>query len=212
LIGFFGGTFDPIHYGHLHAARTAASALRLEWVALILAARPGHRVARATIEQRWQMLQLALAGDTVLRADDREIRRSAASYTVDTLKELRAERGHDQSFVWLLGWDAYRELPSWNRWEELLSLSHLGVLRRPGVGGDLSATMTQFTRAHAAADAMQLHTRPAGLVTFVTAPMLRISATVVRDKLGRGEDVADLLPSGVRTYINQHHLYGGQPT
>jgi nicotinate-nucleotide adenylyltransferase len=210
LIGFLGGTFDPIHNGHLHAARTAATVLRLDRVALILAARPGHRVAHATIAQRWQMLELAVAGDATLCADDREIRRSAASYTVDTLMELREEWGREPSFVWLLGWDAYRELPSWNRWEELLSLSHLGVLRRPGGSTELSPLMAQFTRAHEA-DATRLRAQPAGLVTLITASMLPISATAVRAKLSRREDVADLLPSGVRTYINDHHLYGGHP-
>ena len=133
LIGFLGGTFDPIHNGHLHAGRTAAALLNLERVHLVLAARPAHRAQPSTtIAQRWAMLELAVAGDTVLVADDREVRRDASSYTVETLEELRAERGVHAPLVWLLGWDAYRSLPTWRRWQELLELAHLAVLRRPG--------------------------------------------------------------------------------
>jgi nicotinate-nucleotide adenylyltransferase len=211
LIGFFGGTFDPIHNGHLHAARAAVSALGLDKICLILAARPGHRSAEASIAHRWRMLELALAGDTKMMADDREVRRPTASYTVDTLQELRRERGAAEPFVWLLGWDAYRELPNWRRWDELLSLCHLGVLRRPGITADLNDRMTSFTASHAADDTTQLRAQPAGLVAFIDAPMLPISATTVRQRIGRGEDVRDLLPSGVWTYITNHHLYGGRP-
>ena len=210
MIGFFGGTFDPIHNGHLHAARTAAKVLELDWVALILAARPGHRVAHATIEQRWQMLELALAGDATLRGDDREMRRGASSYTADTLDELRGEWGVAASIVWLLGWDAYRELTTWHRWTELMSLCHLAVLRRPGSAGDLGARMIQFTRAHRAIDLAQLRAQPAGLVTFIDAPMLPISATAVRDRLSHGEAVGDLLPLRVWTYIKEQNLYGAE--
>ena len=133
MIGFLGGTFDPIHNGHLHAATSAAAALDLERVNLVLAARPKHRAQPfASIEHRWAMLELAVAGNERLRADDREIRRGTATYTVETLEEVRVRYGAEMPLVWLLGWDAYRGLPTWHRWRELARLAHLAVLQRPG--------------------------------------------------------------------------------
>ena len=210
MIGFLGGTFDPIHNGHLHAARAAATALRLEWVGLILAARPNLRVAQADVAHRWAMLQRAVEGETLLRADARELRRDAVSYTVDTLHELRTEYGTATALVWLVGWDAYRTLASWHRWDELVDLAHLGVLRRPGAG-PLDERMTEFTAEHCVSEVAALHACPAGYVTFITAPMLPISATEIRTRLARGEAVDDLLPPAVSTYIRAHDLYGGSP-
>ena len=210
MIGFFGGTFDPIHNGHLHAARTAVSVLGLEYVNLVLAARPTHRAPpNATIDQRWAMLELALAGDAVLRPDDREVRRGTASYTIETLEEVRAECGMSASIVWLLGWDAYRQLTTWRRWRELLSLSHLAVMRRPGSDVALDATMTAYTLQHRVDDPADMHRHAAGSILFFMPQMLSISATDIRVRVSRGADVVGLLPSGVWTYITKHHLYGG---
>ena len=210
MIGLLGGTFDPIPTGHLHAAVTAAAALDLERVHLVLAARPQHRAPPvATIEQRWAMLELATRGHGLLRADDREIRRGTASYTVDTLEEVRAEQGASSPIVWLLGWDAYRQLPTWRRWRELLGLAHLAVLRRPGADTALDAAMGDFTAAHRVADATSVRGWPGGKVVFIETPMLPISSTDIRARLGRGEDVGQLLPSGVWTYIKSHRPYAG---
>ena len=211
MIGFFGGTFDPIHNGHLHAARTAVSVLGLECVNLVLAARPAHRAPpSATIDQRWAMLELALAGDDVLRPDDREIHRGTVSYTIETLEEVRAECGMTASIVWLLGWDAYRHLATWRRWRELLSLSHLAVMRRPGSDIVLDATMNAYTLRHRVDEPADMRRSPAGSIFFFTAQMLPISATDIRARVTRSADVSGLLPSGVWTYITRHHLYGGR--
>ncbi len=209
MIGFLGGTFDPIHNGHLHAGRTAAALLNLERVHFVLAARPPHRSQpRTTIAQRWAMLELAVAGDTVLTADDREVRRNTSSYTVETLEELRAERGVHAPLVWLLGWDAYRSLPTWRRWQELLELAHLAVLRRPGSETDLDATMREFTAAHRVDDATLLRRTAAGAVFLFAAPMLSISSSDIRARLHHGDSVSQLLPRSVSTYIENHQLYG----
>ncbi len=210
MIGFLGGTFDPIHNGHLHAAATAAAALDLERVELVLAAQPKHRPPpHATVEQRWAMLELAVAGHKLLRADDREIRRGSASYTVETLEEVRAEYGPLRPVAWLLGWDAYRNLTTWHRWRELLSYAHIAVLRRPGTDTSLDDAMRELTAKHQVDSATVLRRQPMGCVFFVDAPMLSISSTDVRARLQGDQDVGQLLPSAVWTYIREHQPYRG---
>jgi nicotinate-nucleotide adenylyltransferase len=142
-----------------------------------------------------------------LRADDREVRRGTPSYTVDTLEDVRREAGHTESVVWVLGLDAYRGLATWHRWRELVALAHLLVLRRPGHDVSLDATMQAFTRAHCSDDLDRLRTSACGCVHFVDADMLSISSTDIRAKLARGEDVLQLLPSAVSTYITKHRPY-----
>ncbi len=212
MIGFLGGTFDPIHNGHLHAARIAAARLGLERVDLVLAARPWHRAQpSATIEQRWAMLQLAVADEPVLVADDREVRRGTESYTVETLEELRIEFGSQVPLVWLLGWDAYVALPTWRRWRELPALAHLAVVERPGSNAELDTTMQAFTEAHRVEDAAALRGTAAGAVFLFVADMLSISSSDIRARRRRGEHVSQLLPRGVSTYIETHQLYRGPP-
>jgi nicotinate-nucleotide adenylyltransferase len=214
LIGLFGGTFDPIHRGHLHAAEQARRLLCLSEVRLILSARPPHRSGPgATIEHRWQMLTRATRGRRGLRADDREIRRidGAASFTVDTLTELRLERGPRQAMVWCLGWDAFLELTTWKDWRQLIELAHLAVFKRPGAAGRPSSELSAMIARHRVAQPGELSGEAAGGLVILEAAMLDISATQIRAKLARNEDTASLLPAAVWSYIRQHQLYGGQP-
>ena len=209
MIALLGGTFDPIHNGHIHAANSAAMALAVARVDLVLAARPKHRAAPvASIEHRWAMLELAVADQPRLGADDREIRRGTATYTIDTLEDVRAEAGPDEPIVWLLGWDAYRQLPTWHRWRDLSTFAHLAVLKRPGADEALDATMRAFTERHRVDERAELMHTAAGSVLFVDAPMQAISSTDIRARLARGDDVRALLPSAVSTYITNHRPYG----
>jgi nicotinate-nucleotide adenylyltransferase len=209
LIALLGGTFDPVHNGHLHAANSAAMALDVARVDLVLAARPKHRAAPiASIEDRWAMLELAVADQPRLGADDREIRRGTATYTIDTLEDARAEAGTREPIVWLLGWDAYRQLPTWHRWRELVTYAHLAVLHRPGAADALDAPMREFTEQRRVVDRASLPRAPAGSVYFIDAPMQSISSTEIRSRLARGDDVRALLPSAVSTYITNHRPYG----
>ena len=153
------------------------------------------------------MLRLAVADQPRLRADDREIRRGNATYTIDTLEGARAG-APAEPIVWLLGWDAYRQLPSWHRWRDLSTFAHLVVLRRPGADESLDATMREFTDRRRVADRAELARTPAGCVYFIDAPMQTISSTDIRARLARGGDVRALLPPAVSTYIATHRLYG----
>ena len=208
MIGLFGGTFDPIHLGHLHAADTALDVLGLDNLRLVLSARPSHRRAPiASAEDRWSMLQLAVADASQLIADDTELKRAQPSYTVVTLEQLRSRIGERESLAWLIGWDAYRDLPTWYRWRELLALTHLVVVRRPGQGEPLVGDIDAFTKAHQTADLEVLRGEPAGHVYFMTSSMLEISASDIRVTLAAGGDVGDLLPPAVWAYIRQRQLY-----
>ena len=131
-IGLLGGTFNPVHNGHLRSAVEVRERLALDELRLVPSARPPHRAApEVTAEQRLAMVQLALAGSDELQVDARELQRSSPSWTVDTLASLRAELGPQAVVFFILGWDAFCGLPGWHRWQELLELAHLVVLQRP---------------------------------------------------------------------------------
>ncbi len=212
MIALLGGTFDPVHLGHLHAARRAAEHLEIDCVHLVLSARPSHRgPPGASVEHRWEMLRRAVASDPLLEADDSELRRVGPSYTVDTLQALRDRLGSTESIAWILGWDAYRLLPTWHRWTDVLQLSHLFVVRRPGQSMALDVQMTRFDASHTTTDLAALRAAPSGFVMHLTDPMLPMSSTAIRSLLARGEDAGHLLPAAVWSYIKERHLYGGTP-
>lgn len=213
-LGLLGGTFDPIHHGHLRLAEEAADACGFQQVTLIPAALPNLRDAPATpAVHRLEMTRLAAAGNPRLAVDGRELQRSGTSYTVDTLQELRAELGMAVSLTLILGADAFLRLPRWHRWQELFELCHVLVAARPGYDLDGKAGETQAlaaewqTRKSATA---ALAGVPAGCIARLDSPLLEISATDLRARLAQGASVRYLLPDAVVDYIAVHHLYGYQ--
>lgn len=207
-IGIFGGTFDPIHHGHLRAAREAMRALALESVRFVPAANPPHRrAAQAAAHHRLAMVQRAIEGERGFLADDRELVRGGPSYTVLTLEELRAQ--HPAAPLCLLiGADAFVEFHTWHRWEEIPALAHLGVMRRPhaAVSAD-PRTWPEWARARAATDAAELAAARSGRVLFVAITPHDISATRIRERLAAGEPVDAEVPAAVLAYIRAHSLY-----
>ena len=196
-----GGTFDPVHLGHLHAARRARSALGASNVTLLLAARPGHRaVPLAGIHDRWRMLCLATREDAEVSACDLEIDRPGPSYTVDSLKQLS---GTDP-LAWLIGRDALVDVPSWHRAGELASLCHFVVLDRPGDGGITPFVPPGFDKVEDVAD---LAGRASGGLYCLPTAMLDISASRVRRRIAEGDDASALLPPDVWSYIKDNGLY-----
>jgi nicotinate-nucleotide adenylyltransferase len=218
LICLFGGTFDPVHRGHVHAAHVVCDSLRLPAIRMLLSARPGHRTEPgASVEQRWRMLQLACDDDPRLVPDDTEVRRAAAvgrpSYTVETLEELRSGQP-DAVFVWVVGSDAYRQIMTWHRWRELFDLTNLVVLHRPGTPFQLGGALARLTAERRVAGPPL---ESAGGVLVLEAAMKDISSTLIRRALAdighaaadaAAPAVADLLPPAVYTYIKTHQLYG----
>jgi nicotinate-nucleotide adenylyltransferase len=212
-VALLGGTFDPVHYGHLRFADGVRRALGLSEVRLVPAGDPPHRHRpKASAVDRLAMLKLAVTEFPGLVVDDRELRRGGKSYTVDTLADLRREfPGHP--LLLLLGADAFRGLPTWHRWRELFDLAHLVVVARPGI--DLEAALPPPLRAilreRLVADPGSLFSRPAGAILEQGIEPIDVSATSIREQVAKGAPVAEfppgLLPPAVLAYIDLHHLY-----
>lgn len=214
-IGILGGTFDPVHYGHLRLAEEAADALRLARVLLVPAAIPNLRARPATpAEHRLEMTRLAAQGNPRLEVDDRELRREGMSYTVDTLKALRAELGARCPIYLILGADAFLRLPAWDRWLQLFDLAHIAVATRPGYALDqavsTSAELAAQWQQRFVADAIACDRTAAGTIARLPIPLLEISATDLRARMSRGASVRYLLPQAVLDYIAAHRLYVSQ--
>ncbi len=199
-----GGTFDPIHLGHLHAARIGRRVLNTATVTLLLAARPWHRAPPvASIEHRWRMLRLAADTETWLLPSDRQITQPGPSYTVDTLIELAGT----QPLVWFIGRDAVDAIESWRRIDELPALCHLLVFDRPGGARKPRSPPRGFELVD---DAAELAARSSGGVYYVEADMLDVSSTQVRRVIAEQSDASALLPRRVWSYIRRHGLYGAR--
>jgi nicotinate (nicotinamide) nucleotide adenylyltransferase len=216
---FYGGTFDPVHLGHLAIARAARDALRCD-VRLVPAADPPHRAPPgADAAHRARMLDLALAGEDGLRVDLRELRRAALrpdapSYTVDTLRELRAEYGEAAPLALLVGADSLLGLPTWREWRTLFRLAHFVVAGRPGcpLDGPLPPELEQALRGRWTGDPRELRAAPAGLVYRLGQPLHPGSATEVRRSIAAGEPWEALVPPAVAAYIRREGLYGAGPS
>ena len=210
-LGVMGGTFDPIHFGHLRLAEEARQALRLSQVRIIPAGRPPHRAQPcSSAEDRLAMARLALADLPQFALDDHEVRAELPSYTVPTLERLRGELGEDCPLVLVLGVDAFLGLPSWHRWREIFALAHVAVATRPGYTLNAAqldeALRGEFERRACALSALPGQGAGGAITSFAMTP-LAISATAIRALLARGESPRFLLPDAVLDYIHHHHLY-----
>ena len=197
LVAILGGTFDPVHLGHLRAAWEAVEVLDAE-VRLVPANVPPHRPAPvASAQQRAAILRAGLAGQDRLKLDTRELDRAGPSYTFDTLSSLREEIGTQRPLVLLLGADAFALLPTWHRWRELFDLAHIGVLTRPGHIPPLPDELTAAIASRETADVETLRATPAGRVLRIAITPLEISATKIRALLREGHEPRWLLPDAL---------------
>lgn len=207
---FMGGTFDPIHNGHLRTALELKQWLGVDQVCLIPSGAPVHRDAPGcTPRQRLEMVQCAVADEPALAADAREIESDAPSYSLLTLQALRAERGQDCPVIMTMGMDAYQTLPKWHEWRAFLDYAHILVLSRPGYDGkDASAELLEYTRQHQAASVEALLSTPSGQVFIQELTPLGISATQIRHLIAQGHSPRYLMPEPVWHYIQDNKLYG----
>jgi nicotinate-nucleotide adenylyltransferase len=207
-IGIFGGTFDPIHYGHLRTALELKARVGLAAVHFVPVANPPHRAAPLNDGKlRLRMVEAAIGDEPGFVADDRELKRPGVSYTVDTLGSFRGELGAARPLCLLLGMDAFLGLPQWHRWRELLELAHVVVAHRPGWEAPGTGELGDWLRTRAAPDVTALATRPAGFVHVEPVTQLEISSTDLRDTLRAGRDPKYLVPDGVRQIILETECY-----
>jgi nicotinate-nucleotide adenylyltransferase len=209
-IGVFGGTFDPIHCGHLRTAFELWQELRLAEVRFLPTGSPPHRAQLcASPERRLQMVRAAVADQPSFVVDDREVRRSGVSYSVDTLTELRREYP-GRSLCLLLGMDAFLGLPNWHRWRELLTLAHIVVAHRPGWRAPTTGPLGEVMVDHGTGMIRVLHERPCGCVYVHAVTQLEISSTELRSLIIAGRDPRYLVPDEVRQIILETRCYAAQ--
>ena len=209
-IGIFGGTFDPIHCGHLRTALELRQHLGLQEVRFIPSASPPHRdEVSAGAASRVDMVRAAIDGEDGFVLDEREFDRDGPSYTVDTLESLR-EENPDTPLCLIMGMDAFLSLPTWNRWQELLSLAHIVVAHRPGWQASADGELGELLNCCNTNDAGALQNSPCGLICVTPVTQLEISATDLRDGLRVGMDPKYLVPDGVRRIIIDSECYAGE--
>ena len=207
-IGLFGGTFDPVHIGHLRTAVELREHLGLQRMLLVPSARPPHRAPpRAGAAERFAMLAAAVGDEPGLVADDRELRRTGASYTIDTLIELRTELGPAASLCLCVGMDALVGLPGWRRWREFTDLAHLVVAARPGWQAPQSGPVAEWIDGRRVVDPQQLRAAPHGRVLILELTLLPVSSSRIRADLAAGRSARYLVPDAALAYARSHQLY-----
>ncbi len=214
----YGGTFDPVHEGHLAIAQAVAAAFKHP-VSLVPSADPPHRQPPgASGEQRARMLELAVAGAPDLRVDRRELNRHGRSFTVDTLQQVRAELGPEASIVWVLGIDSLAQLDTWHEWRQIFALAHVLGVQRPGTEIDQAWLQQQAPAVFAEVMPRwrpigELASHPCGYYAPLPIRPLRTeSASEVRTRIATGRPWAGLVPEPVAGYIRDAGLYGSAQT
>jgi len=215
-IGILGGSFDPVHNGHLHLATTFLKELDLAELRFVPLNNPAHRTAPlASSEQRLEMLKLAVENHALLKVDDCELQRDEVSYTVDTLKLVRNNIG-DTPLCMLIGIDNFRTLNSWHQWRSLLDYTHIVIANRPGNNDQrnhdkMDNEMQEFMNNSITTSAEDLHQQPAGCIIKLGIPMLDISSTQIRNDFQSDSKSnmksESLLPDKVLDFIQTHLLY-----
>jgi len=216
FVGIFGGTFDPIHYGHLRIAEELVETLNLREMRFIPAGAPRLRTPPiASPYHRTAMVQAAIQSNAHFILDEREVHRPGTNYSVDTFRELRLEMGEDVTLCLVMGADAFMKLAEWHDWHDLFSLCHIIIAARPG--HDLTTRLDSLPQVlreesthrwvHSLAD---LESAPCGLIYIAPTTLLDISATVIRALISAQSNARYLLPDAVLDYIETNHLYSGE--
>jgi nicotinate-nucleotide adenylyltransferase len=216
-LGILGGTFDPVHHGHLDAAAVACEALALDRIVLVPSRVPPHRQQPvASGYHRFAMVALAIQGLGALRASDMELRREGPSYTAVTLSRLAARGFTPSQLFFITGADAFAEIATWHAYPAVLEASHFVVISRPGHAGSVAARLpslaSRVVEVRLGGPAPDGPTTGSTVIYVVTAPTTDVSATEVRQRLAEGTPVDDLVPAAVAEYARRHALYAAART
>lgn len=213
LIGVFGGTFDPIHYGHLRMAEEIAEMAGLREMRFIPAGIPRLRCGpSASLKHRVEMVNLAIHDNCAFVLDEREVKRGGVSYSIETLRELKQEMGEDVILCFVTGADAFMKLAEWHSWRELFGLCHFVVAARPGhalttTPSPLAPELEEECAGRWVSNAQGLERAPSGLIFIAQTTLLDISATAIRTRIAAGKSIRYLIPDVTRDYIAANHLY-----
>jgi len=209
MIGIYGGTFNPVHYGHLRTALEVREIFNLAQLKLIPCRLPPHRnEPEVSAALRLEMLRLAIDSVSGLQTDSRELEREGPSYTLDTLRDLRQELGSSLPLLLFVGADAFAGLERWHQWQQLFDFTHIVVMTRPGFS---VPQLTDFFRQRLVSEQAALASSPAGCLFFQAVTLLDISATQIRNIIAAGRNPQFLLPDASLELIRQHQLYRAAP-
>ncbi len=205
----YGGTFSPVHWGHLHTAFKVQRHMRFDEFWFVPCKTPVlDKQANASAEDRVAMLRLALQNHQRFQIDLSEIERAGPSYAVDTLLHWRKKKGVDVSMSWLLGLECFLQLRRWSRWESLLDLAHLMVIDRAGVSDqEMDEVLVDLLQAHQTDLKTDLLTEPQGKIYRFNAGHYPVSSTQVRAAITRGETISQMVPAAVENYIKFHAVF-----
>ncbi|QTL38930.1 nicotinate-nucleotide adenylyltransferase [Xenorhabdus budapestensis] len=205
----FGGTFDPIHYGHLRPVEALAKQVGLKQVILLPNHVPPHRPQpEASPQQRLAMVHLAVQDNPLFTVDTRELQRQTPSYTIETLKSFREEVGEQCPLAFIIGQDSLQSIHTWHCWAELLDICHLLVCSRPGYARQLATPeMQKWLEQHQIDTPASLSQKSHGYIYLAKTPLLDISATDIRQRHQQGLSCDDLLPPSIQNYIDSQNLY-----
>lgn len=207
-LGILGGTFDPVHLGHLQMAAEAKEKLTLDRIKLIPSFYSYHRQDPGIdADHRAAMLALALQGVDGLEIDRVELDRKGHSYTIDTLYYFRDALGSDIPIVLLLGEDAFASFHQWHEWEKIIGLAHLGIIKRSGFDFDHVPVLSEFLAGYLVDDIRELRQAAAGKIAYLNLTPVDISASMVRERIKQGLCIDNLVPSAVMKYIETNKLY-----